>query len=437
MPKEKLDYIMGNPPFVGARLMNTAQKNDVLEIFNGVKGNGNLDYVACWYKKASDMMTGTGIRTALVSTNSITQGEQVAILWKYLFEKGVHIDFAYKTFRWDSEANSKAKVHCVIVGFSKSYNKAEKRLYDTEKSSYKVVKNINGYLVETDDIIISSRSKPICNVPEIVFGSMPNDKKGLLSNYSDEKREEIIKKYPQSEPLFKKFLGAEEFINNKSRWCLWLVNTSPKAIIDIPPIADVIRLVKESREQSTRKGTREQAKTPMLFGEIRQPDKNYIIIPKTSSEKRKYIPMGFMTPDVICGDANFMIPNASLYHFGVLTSNVHMAWVRAVCGRLKSDYRYSKDIVYNNFVWCNPTPEQKKAIEKTAQAILDVRQKYADSSLADMYGENMYLYSDLVTAHQNNDREVMKAYGFWGKIKSESECVAELMKMYQQMTEKE
>ena len=435
VPKEKLDYIMGNPPFVGARLMNTAQKNDVLEIFNGVKGNGNLDYVACWYKKASDMMTGTGIRTALVSTNSITQGEQVAILWKYLFEKGVHIDFAYKTFRWDSEANSKAKVHCVIVGFSKSYNKAEKRLYDTEKSSYKVVKNINGYLVETDDIVISSRSKPICNVPEIGIGNKPVD--GGFFLFTEEEMEKFVNKEPKSEKYFRKWLGSKEFINGFHRYCLWLGNCSPKELIDMPECLKVVENVRNFRFKSKSEPTRKLADKPTKFHVHNMPQENYIIIPKTSSEKRKYIPMGFMTPDVICGDANFMIPNASLYHFGVLTSNVHMAWVRAVCGRLEMRYRYSKEVVYNNFVWCNPTPEQKKAIEKTAQAILDVRQKYADSSLADMYGENMYLYGDLVTAHQNNDREVMKAYGFWGKIKSESECVAELMKMYQQMTEKE
>ena len=432
VPKEKLTYIMGNPPFVGARLMNAMQKNDVLTIFDGIKNNGNLDYVSCWYKKAADMMTHTTIRSALVSTNSITQGEQVAILWKTLFEQGVHIDFAYKTFIWDSEASLKAHVHCVIVGFSKALNKSLKRLFDNGKM--KIVQNINGYLVEADDIVITSRSKPICSVPEIVFGSMPNDKKGLLSNYSDEKREEIIKKYPKAEPLFKKFLGAEEFINNRSRWCLWLVDTSPKSIIDIPPIAEAVHLVKENREQSTRAGTREQAKRPMLFGEIRQPNTNYILIPRHSSENRRYIPIGFMTPDVICGDANFVMPNAGLYHFGVLTSNVHMAWVKAICGRLESRYRYSKDIVYNNFVWCNPTEEQKKAIEQTAQKILDIRQKYADSSLADMYGEKMYLFGDLVTAHQANDRAVMQAYGFSIKM-TESECVAELMKMYQSLTE--
>ena len=435
VPKEKLDYIMGNPPFVGARLMNTAQKNDVLEIFNGVKGNGNLDYVACWYKKASDMMTGTGIRTALVSTNSITQGEQVAILWKYLFEKGVHIDFAYKTFRWDSEANSKAKVHCVIVGFSKSYNKAEKRLYDTEKSSYKVVKNINGYLVETDDIVISSRSKPICNVPEIGIGNQPIDDGKYL--FTEEEMLDFIQKEPKSEKYFKKWVGSKEFINGFCRYCLWLGDCSPKELLNMPECLKRVEIVRNFRLSSKRTSTLKLANSPTHFQTENMPKTNYIIIPETSSENRKYIPIGFMTPDTLCSNAVRIMPNASLYHFGVLTSNVHMAWVRAVCGRLKSDYRYSKDIVYNNFVWCNPTPEQKKAVEKTAQAILDVRQKYADSSLADMYGENMYLYGDLVTAHQNNDREVMKAYGFWGKIKSESECVAELMKMYQQMTEKE
>ena len=434
VPKNELSYILGNPPFVGARLMNDAQKSDVFNIFDGVKNNGNLDYVSCWYKKAADLMKGTYIRTALVSTNSITQGEQVAILWKDLFDKGVHIDFAHRTFRWDSEANIMAHVHCVIVGFSIAPSTTPKRLFDN--GTEKIVRNINGYLVEADDIVIDSRTKPICDIPELAFGNMPNDNKGKLSKYTDEQRLAIIHKYPQAADMFKPFLGAEEFINGKSRWCLWLEGVSPKAIMSVPPIVEAIDSVREARLKSSRKGTREQANTPMLFGEIRQPKSAYILIPRHSSEKRKYIPMGFMSPDVICGDSNNMIPYATTYHFGVLTSNVHMAWVRTVCGRIKSDYRYSKDIVYNNFPWCNPTQEQREKIEKTAQTILDVRAKYSDSSFADMYGEKMYLFPDLVKAHQLNDKAVMEAYGFWGKLNTESECVAALMKMYQQLTER-
>ena len=429
VPKEKLTYIMGNPPFVGARLMNAVQKNDVLAIFDGIKNNGNLDYVSCWYKKAADMMTHTTIKTALVSTNSITQGEQVAILWKTLFEQGVHIDFAYKTFIWDSEASLKAHVHCVIVGFSKALNKSPKRLFDNGKM--KIVQNINGYLVEADNIIIESRSKPICNVPEIGIGNKPID--GGYYLFTEEEMLEFIKKEPKSEKYFKKWLGSKEFINGYHRYCLWLGDCSPKELISMPECMKRIEAVRQFRLDSSSVGTRKIADRPTHFHVENMPNNTYILIPRHSSENRRYIPIGFMTPDVICGDANFVMPNAGLYHFGVLTSNVHMAWVRNICGRIKSDYRYSKDIVYNNFVWCNPTEEQKKAIEQTAQKILDIRQKYADSSLADMYGEKMYLFSDLVTAHQANDKAVMQAYGFSIKM-TESECVAELMKMYQALT---
>ena len=430
VPKEKLTYIMGNPPFVGARLMNAMQKNDVLTIFDGIKNNGNLDYVSCWYKKAADMMTHTTIRSALVSTNSITQGEQVAILWKTLFEQGVHIDFAYKTFIWDSEASLKAHVHCVIVGFSKALNKSPKRLFDNGKM--KIVQNINGYLVEADDIVITSRSNPVSNVPEIGMGNQPIDDGKYL--FTKEEMIEFIKKEPKSEKYFKKWIGSKEFINGFCRYCLWLGNCSPKELFDMPECLKRIELVRKFRLASKRNSTLKLANTPTRFQTENMPTTNYIIIPETSSENRKYIPIGFMTPDTLCSNAVRIMPNANLYHFGVLTSNVHMAWVRAVCGRLKSDYRYSKDIVYNNFVWCNPTEEQKKAIEQTAQKILDIRQKYADSSLADMYGEKMYLFGDLVTAHQANDRAVMQAYGFSIKM-TESECVAELMKMYQSLTE--
>ncbi len=431
VPKEKLSYIMGNPPFVGARIMSDPQKKDVMDLFDGVKNNGNLDYVSCWYKKTADYMTGTYIRAALVSTNSITQGEQVAILWKHLFENGVHIDFAYKTFIWDSEASLKAHVHCVIVGFSKVANDKPKFLFDNDTK--KIVNNINGYLVEADDIVITNRSNPISPVPQMIFGNMPNDNKGLLSKYTDEQKNEITKKYPQANSLFKQFLGAEEFINSKMRWCLWLVSVSPKIISNITPIYEAVQNVKQSRLKSTRSATREQAATPMLFGEIRQPNTNYILIPRHSSENRRYIPIGYVSPDIICGDSNMMIPNATIYHFGILISNVHMAWMRAVAGRLEMRYRYSKDIVYNNFPWCTPTPEQKAKIEQTAQGILDAREKYPDCSLADLYDETT-MPPELRKAHQLNDKAVMQAYGFSIKM-TESECVAELMKMYQRLSE--
>lgn len=429
--KSKLSYIMGNPPFVGARLMGQEQKDDVFSIFDGVKNNGNLDYVSCWYKKAADLMQDTAIRTALVSTNSITQGEQVAILWKTLFEQGVHIDFAHKTFIWDSEASLKAHVHCVIVGFSIADNTAAKRLYDN--GSEKIVSNINGYLVEADNVIIDSRTKPICDVPEIGIGNKPID--GGFYLFTEEEMQEFIKKEPKSAQYFRKWLGSKEFINGYCRYCLWLGDCTPKELMSMPECLKRVEAVRKFRLDSSSAGTRKIADKPTRFHVENMPEGNYIVVPEVSSERRRYIPLGFMTPDIMCSNLVKLIPNATLFHFGVLTSNVHMAWMRAVAGRLKSDYRYSKDIVYNNFPWCDPTPEQKARIEQTAQHILDVRAKYSDSSFADMYGENMYLYGDLVTAHQLNDRAVMEAYCFWGKLNTESECVAVLMKMYQKLTE--
>lgn len=431
VPKDKLSYIIGNPPFVGARLMDSKQKDDVFRIFDGVKNNGNLDYVACWYKKAADLMTGTNIRTALVSTNSITQGEQVAILWKELFNHGVHIDFAHKTFIWDSEASLKAHVHCVIVGFSKAANNAEKRLFDN--GTEKIVKNINGYLVEADNVIIDSRTTPICKVPHIGIGNKPID--GGFYLFTEEEMQDFIKKEPKSAPYFRKWLGSKEFINGYCRYCLWLGECPPKELLSMPECLKRVDAVRRFRLDSNSAGTKKLAEKPTRFHVENMPKTNYIVVPEVSSERRKYIPLGFMSPDILCSNLVKLIPNATLYHFGILTSNVHMSWMRAVAGRLKSDYRYSKDIVYNNFPWCNPTQEQREKIEKTAQMILDARAKYPDCSLADMYGEKMYLFADLVSAHQANDRAVMEAYGFWSKLNTESECVAELMKMYQRLTE--
>lgn len=428
VPKNKLSFIMGNPPFVGARLMNNIQKSDVLSIFDGVKNNGNLDYVSCWYKKATDMMTGTEIRTALVSTNSITQGEQVAILWKNLFNNGVHIDFAYRTFRWDSEASIKAHVHCVIIGFSKAENKNSKRIFDN--GSVKVVKNINGYLVEADDIVIESKTTPICYVPKIGIGNQPIDDGNYL--FTKQEMEEFIKSEPKSASYFKKWYGSREFINGLERYCLWLGECSPKELRSMPECMKRIENVRQFRLSSKRASTIKLADMPTRFQTENMPSGNSIIIPETSSENRKYIPIGFISPEILCSNAVRLIPNATLYHFGILTSNVHMAWVKTVCGRLKSDYRYSKDIVYNNFPWCNPTPEQKSKIEQTAQGILDARAKYPDCSLADLYDETT-MPPELRKAHQANDFAVMAAYGFNRKI-TESECVAELMKMYQKLT---
>ena len=428
IPNGELNYIMGNPPFVGARLMNESQKEDISNIFKGTKGSGNLDYVSCWYKKATNYIDNTKIEVAFVSTNSITQGEQVAILWKDILERGVNINFAYRTFRWDSEASLKAHVHCIIIGFS-FIKRTEKYLYENDK--VKKANNINPYLIDAPNIYIESHSSPLCNVPKMDFGSMPNDG-GFLSNYSKEQKEDICNRYPNTEDLFKNIVGAEEFINNKERYCIWLKDVEPSIYKSNSIIMEAIKNVKDLRENSNREATRKLAITPYLFGEIRQPKTDYLLVPSTSSERRRYIPIGFFDSNTISSNANLVIPNATLYNFGVLTSNVHMAWVRTVAGRLKSDYRYSAKIVYNNFPWCNPTEEQKKKIEKTAQAILDARALYPNSSLSDLYDE-LTMPKELRKAHQENDKAVMVAYGFdWRKM-TESDCVAELMKMYQEI----
>ena len=432
VPKNELNYIMGNPPFVGARLMSKEQKEDLLSVFGSKwKNAGNLDYVSCWYKKTADLIKDTQIRAALVSTNSVSQGESVAILWKPLFENGVHIDFAHRTFRWDSEASIKAHVHCVIVGFSVASTSKPKVIYSSERPN--IANNINGYLVDAPDVFAESRKKPLCNVSEMVFGSMPNDG-GALSDYTTEEKDAIISQYPRTEKMFKKILGATEFLHNKERWCLWLKGISPVEIKSCPPVMDAIKSVKELRESSNREATRKLSATPTLFGEIRQPSSDYIIIPAHSSVNRKYIPIGFVSKDIICSNANLLLPYASLYEFGVLISNVHNAWIHTVCGRIKSDYRYSVNIVYNNFPWPNPTDEQKAKIEQTAQAILDARALYSDCSLADLYDE-LTMPVELRKAHQANDKAVMQAYGFDYKTMTESECVAELMKMYQKLTD--
>lgn len=429
---EKLNYIMGNPPFVGGMLMSREQKQDMLDIFGAkTKGIGELDYVGAWYKKAAEMMdNNASIKAAFVSTNSITQGEQVAILWKPLFENhGIHFNFAYRTFRWDSEADIKAHVHCVIIGFSK-VDTPSKRLFLSDSQTLSV-KNINGYLSDAPDVFIENRGTPLCDAPAMNFGNMPRDGGGFI--LSEEERDELLKKEPLAAKWVHLFLGAHEFINNKKRYCLWLQGASPAEIRQCPTVLQRVNSVREMRLASTAASTRKMAETPTLFAQITQPlGKEFIIVPSVSSEKRRYVPMGFMDKNTIASNLVFTITDASLYHFGVLTSNVHMAWMRVVCGRLEMRYRYSKDIVYNNFPWCQPTEEQKARIEQTAQAILDARAKYPDCSLADLYDE-VTMPPELRRAHQENDRAVMAAYGFSTKM-TESECVAELFKMYQNLT---
>lgn len=431
VPKSELNYIMGNPPFVGARLMDKAQKDDINHIFAGWKNAGNLDYVCCWYKKAADIMQSTAIRTALVSTNSVSQGESVANLWKPLFADGVHIDFAYRTFRWDSEAKSKAHVHCVIIGFSTAVNPAERRIYSSER--YQVAKNINGYLLDGDNVFIESRNKPLCSVPEIGMGNQPIDNGQYL--FEKDEMDAFIKTEPLSADFFHPWYGAKEFISRKPRYCLWLGECSPVQLKQMPQCLARVRAVKEYRESSSRASTVKLSLKPTRFQTENMPKGHYIVIPEVSSEKRRYIPMGYLDDSKLCSNKLRLMPDANLFEFGVLESNVHMAWMRCVCGRLEMRYDYSIKIVYNNFPWPTPTEQQKAKIEQTAQAILDARALYPDCSLADLYDE-LTMPPELRKAHQDNDRAVMDAYGFTkgtAARTSESACVAELMKLYQKM----
>lgn len=426
VPKDHLNYIMGNPPFVGNNYMNDSQRADLAPFF---PKNKTLDYVCCWYMKAAAYIDGTQVRCALVSTNSITQGEQVPLLWKELFNSyGIHIDFAHRTFRWDSEASLKAHVHCVIVGFSSALNNRVKVIYDNGKTIE--TGNINAYLSAASDVFIDSRSKPLCDVPVMRKVNQPTDGGNLLINQNE--YEEFVSQEPEAKKYIRRLIGAKEFLNNIPRYCLWLVKISPAELRKMPLVMKRIEAVREMRLASNDVGTRKLAETPHLFRETVNPESS-VVVPRVSSERRRYVPMGFIGKDIIVTDAILLIPDAKLYHFGILESNVHMAWMRVVCGRIKSDYRYSNDIVYNNFPWPNPTEEQKAKIEQTAQAILDARALYPDSSLADLYDE-LTMPVELRKAHQDNDRAVMQAYGFNVKTMTESQCVAELFKLYQKLT---
>ncbi len=429
IPKHELDYIMGNPPFVGGMMMSRAQHDDLANSFPECKKIGEADYVAGWYAKAAHYIQGMRVRCAFVSTNSICQGQSVSSIWKPLFEMGIHIDFAHRTFRWDSEAKLKAHVHCVIVGFSTATYSGKKILYSTDRPQ--IAQNINAYLLDADNVFVENRSTPLCEVPRMFFGSMPRDGGGFVLTESE--KDDLIKNEPLAKKWIHLYLGADEFINNKKRYCLWLVGAAPNELRSCKEVMRRVENVKLFRASSKAAATRKFAETPTLFCQIAQPDTDYVIVPAVSSERRRYIPIGFMDKETIASNLVQIIPNANLYHFGILTSNVHMAWMRAVCGRLKSDYRYSKDVVYNNFPWPTPTDAQKTKIEQTAQAILDARALYPDASLADLYDETT-MPPELRKAHQQNDKAVMVAYGFWGKLNSEPACVAELMRMYQKLT---
>ena len=425
----EFDYVMGNPPFLGARIMSAEQKDDLISVFGPKwKNIGNMDYVTGWYKKTAGLMIDNPkLHAALVSTNSITQGEQVANLWKPLMEAGVHIDFAWRTFIWDSEASQKAHVHCVIVGFSSGHSDEKRRIFDG--TSVIEASNINGYLIDSENVFVESRQHPLCDVPEIGIGNKPID--GGFYLFKDDDKETFVKKEPGAEKYFKRWYGSDEFINRRPRWCLWLGDANPVDLLKLPECMKRIEAVRKYRLASPSAGTVKLADRPMRFHVENMPKSNYLLIPRVSSERRQYIPIGFMPANCFTSDSAHITTGATLYHFGILTSSVHNAWMRVVCGRLKSDFRYSKDIVYNNFPWPVPTEQQQRKIEQTAQAILDAREAYPEASFADMYG-NLFLFPELLKAHRANDAAVMEAYGFPPKM-SESKIVAELFRLYKEL----
>ncbi len=435
----KLNYIIGNPPFVGYTLQTPSQKESLSLLYRDDKGKplknvGKLDFVVGWYFKACQIMKlNPSIQSAFVSTNSIVQGEQVSPTWKPLKDSyGMTINFAYQPFIWNSEANDMARVHVTIIGFSLSKN-ISPRIFIDGKQPVKA-NHINFYLLDAPDVFLDSRSIPISNdLPQMNKGSQPTDGGNFF--FTAEEKESFLSKEPKAEKFIHRVYGAEEFIKGKERYCLWLVDATPSEIKNMPLVYERVLQVRDMRLASSKEATRRDADRPTLFQEIRQPKTTYVLVPSHTGENRKYIPLGFVSPEVIATNAALVIPDATLYHFGVLTSNVHMAWMRAVCGRLKSDYRYSKEIVYNNFPWPNPTEAQKAKIEATAQFILDARALYPDCSLADLYDEAL-MPSELRKAHQANDRAVMEAYGLPIKGTTESSCVAHLFRLYSELTKK-
>ena len=409
--KNELSYILGNPPFIGKHLQNQEQKHDMALLFDKIKGYGVLDYVCAWYVKASDFVYGTIIKVAFVSTNSISQGEQVGTLWDLLFNRfNVKIHFAHRSFVWKNEAKGNAAVHVIVVGFA-CYDVSDKFLIDykqmqTETVSSRV-RNINPYLTEGKDFALLPRENSICDVPKVTWGNKPVDGGNLI--LSNNELSELLSKEPQAKKHIKPLICAKEFLKGEKRWCLWLVNAEPKELKEMPLVLERIRNVKKMREGSVDKGARLLAQKPTLFRDTKNPE-SYILIPSTTSENRSYIPFAFFDSESIPHNSCHILPNGKLFHFGVLTSTMHMAWVRTVCGRLKSDFRYSKDIVYNNYPWPeNPSDKQKEAIEQAAQKVLDTRKEFPNSSLADLY-DPLTMPPSLVKAHQELDKVVDLAY---------------------------
>ena len=434
--KQSIDYIIGNPPFLGTSLQTKEQKSDMEFVFKGVNSFGVLDFVTAWYIKSAQYIQGKNTKVALVSTNSITQGEQVGILWQELFNRyHVKIHFAHKTFKWSNEARKNAGVYCVIIGFA-SYDIKEKRLfeYETEISEPHEIKvaNINPYLVNGDDFFISSRRKHIQNfIPLITKGSQPTDGGNLI--FTDDEKREFLKLEPKAEKFIRPLLGAHEFLNNQTRWCLWLVDANPTELKQLPLVMEKIEAVKKFRLASPKIPTQKKAATPTLFTEIRQPSTDFLLIPSHSSENRRYIPFGFFSSNTITTNANLIVPNATLFHFGILTSKIHNDWMRYTCGRIKSDYRYSNEIVYNNFPFpLEVTDKQKEQIETLAQNILTIRTEFEGASLADLYNP-LTMPPKLLKAHETLDKAVDKLYSKTG-FKTDTERVAHLFELNKKLT---
>lgn len=428
--KEKLTYILGNPPFIGSNIMTKIQRAEVVKEFHDVKGAGVLDYVTAWYLKASKYIQNTKIKVAFVSTNSIVQGEQVGILWKELFSNyGIKIHFAHQTFNWSNEAKSNAAVHVVIVGFA-SFDTTNKRIFEYENiksnAHEKSAKNINAYLVEGDDIVIEKRRKPLCNVLNIIKGNYYAKSEGLIIEEKD--LDYLVKNEPNAKKWIKLLIGADEFINNRKRYCLWLVDCPPDELRKMPLVMERVNRVREDRLKSTDKGMQNLA--PIRFRETNNPDK-CIVIPVVSSEKRPYIPIGFIDKNTISTNGNLIIPNGDLFLFGQLTSLMHMSWVKYTCGRLESRFRYSKDIVYNNYPFPkNVSEKQKKAVEEKAQNVLNIRSQFSDCSLADLY-DPLSMPPNLKKAHQELDKAVDNCYG--SKLfKNDKERIEFLFGLYEE-----
>ena len=442
LPAQRCSYVLGNPPFLGKTYQCKEQKADLAAVMQGIHGAGDLDFVCGWYVLAAQYMKSTGTRAAFVSTNSITQGEQVAVLWGEMQRLGMHTHFAHRTFQWSNEASGKAAVHCVIVGFGPE-DQATKTIYEYEDIQglpHAVnAKRINAYLVDAPDVLLNKRRTPISPVTEMTYGSKPTDGGSLLM--SNAEKEALLTKEPQAEKWIRRFLGADEFINNTDRWCLWLVDCPPQELRLMPEVMKRVQAVKDMRMASTDKQTKIDAATPSLFQKIRQPTSNYLLVPLHSSENRDYVPLGFCNQEIICGNANSMISDATLFHFGVMTSAMHNAFMRFTCGRLESRFRYSNTIVYNNYPWPGFAGEplsdkHRTAIEQAAQCVLDARAQFASSSLADLY-DPLTMPPALLKAHQKLDTAVDTAYQPSGGKKtyaSDAERVAFLFELYQRIT---